>query len=145
MNDYNGFTGSQRMITQHIMDEMQRRGIINWKDQPCEICRGTGGCKHAHLEDYSNPWDFHTLCIECHMKLHMRFRFPGFWVKHLIDVKNGYIPIQHNHSKEWFSKKKGKFKLPEFETLDPALIGNEWYHKLPMERKNKNKFRHYDK
>jgi hypothetical protein len=79
------------------------------------------------------------------MKLHMRYRFPGYWIKHLLDVKDGYQPVQHKTSAEWFRVKKGKFKYPEFENIDPTTIGGEWYHEIKMQPLNLNKNRYYDK
>lgn len=144
MKDYNGFSGSERMIVQKIMDELQRRGIINWIDQPCEICTCEHSIMHSHCEDYSNPFDFHVLCIECHMKLHMRFRYPGYWIKHLLDVKNGYVCPIYLTNRDYYKAPKLRFKYPEFEHIDPKTIGNEWFHRLKLTPINKNKFKCYN-
>ena len=144
MKDYNGFTGSERMIVQQIMNELHKRGIINWVDQECDICGSRGSVMHSHCEDYSNPFTFYALCIECHMKLHMRFRFPGYWIKHLIDVKAGYVCPAYKSNREYYATPKGRFKYPEYERIDPTTIGNEWFHKLKMFPVNKNKYKGYD-
>lgn len=143
MKEYNGFSGTERMMVQAIMNDLQNRGIISWSDKPCSICGSKGGEMQAHVEDYSNVFDYHPICIECHMKLHMRFRFPGYWIKHLIDVSNGYVSYPFKNSSEWFKSKKGKFSVPEFENINPSIIGNEWYHQLSMRQRNLNKFRQY--
>lgn len=144
MKDYNGFTGSERMIIQQIMNELQRRGIINWIDQECEICHVKGSVMQSHCEDYSNPFNFNPLCIECHMKLHMRFRFPGYWIKHLVDVKNGYMCPVYKTNREYYAAPKGRFKVVEYENIDPATIGKDWFHRLKLIPINKNKFKSYN-
>lgn len=144
MNDYNGFSGSERMIVQQILNELQRRGIINWTDQPCSICQCPGGTIQAHLENYSKIFEFKPVCVECHIKLHMRFRFPSYWIKHLVEVSNGYQCKPYPTMRDYFKSKKGSFNNLDYEGFDPTTLGNEWFHKLSMEPINLNKFKFYN-
>jgi hypothetical protein len=132
------------MIVQQILNELQSRKIINWIDQPCCICHCQGGTIQSHLEDYSKIFEFKPICVECHMKLHMRFRYPTYWIKHLIDVSNGYQCPEYSNMREYFKVKKGKFINPEYEGIDPLTIGNEWFHKLSLEPISINKFKRYN-
>lgn len=135
MKDYNGFSTEERMI---IHNKQKAMGLhVEVAKKPCSICEGSGGFIMCHTEDYRNLYDVRPICVECHMKLHVRFSRPGVWIKHLIDLKNSIKPKQWKTVGEYFYSQKSE-RFIELQTIDPATIGEEWYHKLLMTKINLN-------
>jgi hypothetical protein len=132
MKDYNGFTGAER---QRIYDFKKANGCLpNVSGACCSVCGGKGGQIMVHCEDYYDLYDGRPICVECHMLLHRRFSQPGVWIKHLVMVSQGYRPTQWKSVGAYFGSTKGFRYNPDhyadFLRIDPATLGNEWYHKL---------------
>jgi hypothetical protein len=82
VNDYNGFSGAQRLralawVRPQYADGTRERAKI------CDACGQTDGVLDRHSEDYSEPFGDHIgaygLCYTCHMMVHCRFRSPKAW------------------------------------------------------------------
>jgi hypothetical protein len=134
MKDYNGFSAAER---QEVYNKQRDLGLIDALPQICSVCGGTGGQIMGHTEDYRNLHDLREICVECHMKLHARFSRPGAWIKLLQDIAAGKKPYQWKSTGQFFmSQKKDDDRYPELASIDPRTLGNEWYHKLPMQKIN---------
>jgi len=141
MKDYNGFSGEERMSSYNKLKyKIQKGEVEDWKNKPCEICGLQSPTNMAHQEDYANHKHYHTLCVECHMKLHGRFSKPFIWLRHLNDVKNGYVSTPYNSANHYFSTQK-RMQKQEFEKniISPLELGDEWFHKLSMQKINLKK------
>lgn len=138
MKDYNGFSASFRQKQYNKKKELIAQGKMeNWADKPCEICGlkpKKGVLIMGHCEDYNDLYDNHSICVECHMKLHRRFSDPILWINHLIAVKKGYVSKGYNSVFLYFQDvKNGKVQKHDF-TSDIAFstksLGDQWFHKL---------------
>jgi len=140
MKDYNGFSGDERTKSYNKLRYLVAKGEVeDWKHKPCEICGLQSPTNMAHQEDYADHRHYHTLCIECHLKLHSRFSKPLMWIKHLENVKNGYVSIEYKSVNHFFSAiKKQVNDYSNSENLMPTDFGNEWFHNLSMQKVNLN-------
>lgn len=91
MTAYNGFDETFRKKQGDQMRKLKNAGKFpNYSAMPCEMCGCTRGFIMGHLENYFDINAFNALCVECHLKLHGRFRSPNGWYAHLIDLRDGY-------------------------------------------------------
>lgn len=132
MKDYYGFTHNQRMQSL----KKTKQAIIEGTIPPattCEICKLTEGNIAYHNENYIHPTKYlHSLCVECHMRLHMRFNNPTQWKQHVLKIKQGWQPRPWTSNHEFFKNHKyAKYKTLETRRLE--LEGPEWWYHLPME------------
>lgn len=137
MESYNGFTGAFRAKQYEKMKRLRTRGEIpDWSKQPCEICglppeRGMIMC---HSEDYNDIHHFYPLCVECHMRLHRRFKDLTGWVNHLLAIRDAGYQGKPYHSVYAYIKDPNPtvHDFPDDCMLVPRAIGNEWFHTLSI-------------
>lgn len=152
MKDYNGFSAEFR--TKAYNKQKALGLMIPISKMPCDICGGSGGLMMGHTENYNDLNDLRPVCVECHMKLHARFSRPGFWIAHLIIVRAGIRPVQWKTTSAYFAGQKDQVRPVRTEPwideqggynveyavdvskVDPATLGDKWYHKLLMHKIN---------
>lgn len=105
--------------------------------QPCDICGIHAPNMMGHTEDYDNVYDLRPVCVECHMKLHARFSRAGAWINHLKQVAAGYRCRPWTSVWDYFGNQQDN-RYPEYANIDPATLGDKWYHKLLMTKINLN-------
>ena len=138
MKDYNGFSASFRQKQYNKKKILIANGeMVDWSKQPCEVCGvkpKRGVLIMGHCEDYDDLYDNHSICVECHMKLHRRFKEPLVWINHLIAVKDGYESKGHFHVGVYFKQVEMGTAVRHHFTDDISMsttsIGDEWFHKL---------------
>lgn len=95
MNSYNGFTPYQRMQGDRVVKEAIAAGAWDFI-RICQLCglrEEDGAYIWVHQEDYSRPLeDARPICVECHMRLHMRFRFPNMWQAYCLKLRARHKP-----------------------------------------------------
>jgi hypothetical protein len=94
VNWYNGFSPKERNAASAIFTAAWRAGRVTLEHR-CTMCglRGTikgttGGHLMTHYEDYRRPLEPIVLCVECHLRLHSRFRCPNRWKLHCLRVRS---------------------------------------------------------
>lgn len=132
-NPYNGFTGAERDKAWVEQKKLQKSGIISWSDKPCCMCEQHSPAIMPHLENYFIVHVFYPMCVECHMRLHARFKNPGAWIKFMIDLKNGKKPQLWKSVNDFF-RSSGWVAHEQYKSYDPKKLGNEWYHNLTMKK-----------
>lgn len=115
MKSYNGFTGLQRQKVFDILKYLRDKGQVSWADKTCEMCGCTDGMIMAHSENYFDWLNFKIVCVECHMKIHGRFKAWSGWVDYLIKIRNGYISIGYNSVIRYFGTKNNRMYFIEKE------------------------------
>ena len=94
MNQYNGYSPSQRLKAQKWLNEQWKTGKAQ-RPSMCCACGQTRGVIHAHAENYSEPFGEHIykypLCYRCHMMLHCRFQNPLAWNDYKAELKKGAL------------------------------------------------------
>jgi hypothetical protein len=96
LNEYNGWSGSQRMASFRLLQKAMADGSFTY-DPRCDMCSLAEGTIQLHNEDYSIPTSAVPICVECHMLLHTRFTHPNRWLRHCLMVARG------GRSKPWRS------------------------------------------
>ena len=83
---YNGFSPAER----RRYDRLMRAAINAGRIRPVMRCF-CGLTAPAdlmyHLEDYSDYLNPIVICVECHMRLHSRFRAPNRWKLHCLRIR----------------------------------------------------------
>ena len=138
MKDYNGFSAQFRQKQYDKKKVLIASGEMeDWSKQPCEICGlepKRGSLIMGHCEDYNDLYDNHAVCVECHMKLHRRFKSPLIWINHLIAVQNGYVSKGYPHAGIYFkAAEAGRVQIHDYTddiTMATSDLGDEWYHKI---------------
>lgn len=76
---YNGFGPADRNGTLAIVRAAEADGTIPTPTL-CSVCgqRPTTTLQR-HSEDYRRPLDAHPICRGCHVRVHVRFRYPARW------------------------------------------------------------------
>lgn len=130
MKDYNGFTGRQRQKVFDIIKHLRVTGEINKEVEICEMCGCEGGLIMQHSENYFDWYNTYILCVECHMKLHARFKAFDSWINYLVKIRNGYSSKGFNSVISYFGSKENKEffnpKQPQSFIPNPEL----WYENL---------------
>jgi hypothetical protein len=105
MNDYNGFSGAQRLRAQRWLNVMWSRGLLP-RPSECCACGQREGILDAHAEDYSEPFaagktDAFHLCYRCHMIVHNRRNAPEAWEAYRAAIVAGvrFAPMR---SRNWW-------------------------------------------
>lgn len=129
-NPYNGFTGVERDDAWKVQLAARASGAIRW-NLPCAMCGVIDPNAMPHLEDYRKPMEFYPLCIECHMRLHARFKNPTAWVRHLALLAAGRRPRVWHSVGEYFKCSKW-VEYPEYKPVSPLNFGSRWYHQLAL-------------
>ena len=138
MKDYNGFSAAFRQKQYNKKKILIASGeMADWSKQPCEICGlepQPGVLIMGHCEDYDDLYDNHSLCVECHMKLHRRFSDPLLWINHLIAVSRGYVAQKYRSAYFYIEDSKNNRTVRHDFTDDISMatttIGDKWFHKL---------------
>lgn len=139
MKSYNGFTAKERMEADKIQKSAIENGTFKYEKKCC-ICGQSKGHIMLHLENYYeplNPEFVKPICVECHMKLHARFKKPNAWINHLKRLRKGYI------SNPYFSV-YNYIKYNPFDYQDEVPISTEnfipdkskWYETLNLYEEN---------
>lgn len=89
---YRQFSGEDRVRGWQIVKVAEKLGLIPEARQ-CTICAATSGRIERHNEDYSRPLLAKPICRSCHQKLHLRFRYPDQWRRHV---------EKHGDGAQWF-------------------------------------------
>jgi hypothetical protein len=89
---YRQFSGEDRVRGWQIVKIAEKLGLIP-KATQCTICGTASGRIERHNEDYSRPLLAKPICRSCHRKLHLRFRYPDQWVRHV---------SKHGDGAQWF-------------------------------------------
>ena len=137
MGPYNGFTAYQRMKGDAIVKKAIAAGTWNF-ERKCQLCGLTekdGAYIWVHQEDYTRPIeDARPICVECHMRLHMRYRFPNSWRAYCVLLRSGYQPIAWKSNAVFIAKNPmyGMQDAPPLLsfTPDPA----RWWEMLSVNR-----------
>lgn len=131
MNDYNGFTGTERTAAGRVKRAAQKIGAYPYPTR-CEACGQSEGVMHSHNEDYADPFDAYEICYNCHMMLHCRFNNVFKWRRYLDALKEGAV---FSPSADWQVFKDRFFVANE---LKPDAYGLQrpsvWLSTLPTER-----------
>jgi len=130
---YNGFTPYQRMKGDEIVKKAIAAGTWNF-EKKCSLCGLTDGHIWVHQEDYARPLeDSRPICVECHMRLHMRFRFPNLWHHYCLWLRQGNKPpVWKNNGAFIAAHPMGSMReaAPVEFTPDPA----KWWEMLSVKR-----------
>jgi len=123
MKSYNGFSGEKRLAVDKELKQLEKEGKWTY-ERKCHMCGFEDKSVMYHLENYNEIFSGWPLCVECHMLLHCRYRYPNRWAKHCMEVRNG---------------KKGKYysvyafiKSHEYDIPEAWIIDNPqtWWEKL---------------
>jgi hypothetical protein len=130
MKSYNGFSGLQREKVFDILKYLRDKGETSWEDKECEMCGCSTGMIMAHSENYFDWLNFNILCVECHLKLHGRFKVWSSWVDYLIKIRNGYKSKGYNSVISYFGTKENRmyFVKKELQLFKPQ--SNCWWENL---------------
>jgi hypothetical protein len=137
LQTYNGWSGPTRARRLAELRQAKVAGTAPpwvYHVLPCEICAQTQGSMW-HAEAYGPTFEdylasFHALCGHCHAMLHMRFRFPNRWTRHLMTAAQGPVPFVGSIGVVFGRAQSWDRDLPP-----PAYQpGPEWFHRLPMSR-----------
>lgn len=132
MKPYNGYSGKERQRAFDIQNEAIRSGVLSLAIT-CRMC-GQINYMTAHLENYDYPLEPYSLCIECHMNVHLRFEHPLGWISFLKRLREGYKPQNYLTVKQYFKSEaaveifKTKGKEPGEFTADE----NKWFEMLAL-------------
>ena len=133
LSNYNGFIHNDRMLSWKIQKRYNEYEILNWKHDTCEMCKQDKTTILPHLENYFNPLEYYPLCIECHMKLHGRFRCPDGWLHFLQNLHFGYKPKKWTSVSSYFGSTASKQYFKKVSQLIKFdLIEKEWFTKLSL-------------
>lgn len=108
-------------------------------ERKCQLCGLTdkdGAYIWVHQEDYTRPIeDARPICVECHMRLHMRYRFPTLWHVYCLGLREGFKP------KPWATNNAFIVAHPFYKMreCDPIPGGfkpdpSKWWEMLSVER-----------
>jgi hypothetical protein len=84
-----------------------------------------------HLEDYRKPLEPIVACVECHMRLHSRFRAPNRWRAHCLRIRNEpatpYTSVGH-----YFGATRAE--RVDIAHVDLTSDPSRWWESLSFER-----------
>ena len=132
LKSYNGWSGRIRTVRGQKFYTLLKEKKIPLLVQ-CSLCGGNGGLTY-HAEEYGSTWDdyllsTHSVCAYCHGLIHLRFKYPNRWRRHLGQIGRGEkLPIRHESLSQFFSATK--FML-DCEPLEAAPSGVQWADSLP--------------
>lgn len=86
---YNGHSGQKREQVQRWLNQQWATGALP-RPTECVACGQTEGTIDGHLEDYDQPASYISLCVTCHMLVHMRFRHQNTWRDYVQRVADGW-------------------------------------------------------
>lgn len=138
MKSYNGFTAEERSaVEKRIRDKVERGEVV--KKNVCEMCLLHGTYTMFHYENYADINAYHELCVECHMKLHGRFRRPNTWKNHLAALRRGYTSAIYHSAGVYIQRHLNELdeELMEGTTFEPI----EWWEGLSMNWKETEKIK----
>jgi hypothetical protein len=127
---YNGFSAAERMRADRIMRAAIRAGLIS-PTMRCFCGLTPPAALMYHLEDYCKPLEPIVACVECHMRLHSRFRAPNRWRAHCLRIRTEpatpYTSVIH-----YFGATRAERADVEHVALTPDQ--SRWWENLSFER-----------
>lgn len=133
---YNGFTPTERETLGQIGTAAFRSG--NLKLEPiCRLCglhgtiKGTaGGHLMMHYEDYDRPLQPVVICVECHLRLHSRFRCPNRWFAHCLRIRTE-AATPYPSVGAYFGATRGQYR--DIPAVDFTPIAARWWERLSLD------------
>ena len=132
MKNYNGWSGRIRTVRGREFYSLLKEGKIPPLIR-CGLCRGDGGLTY-HAEEYGSTWEdyvlsTHPVCAYCHGLIHLRFKFPNRWRRHLSGIGQGEkSPFRFNSLAHFFSATK---LILDSEPVELVPSGVHWADSLP--------------
>jgi hypothetical protein len=134
VKSYNGFTPYQRMQGDRIVKDAIAAGTWNFerKCQLCGLTEADGAYIWVHQEDYTRPIeDARPICVECHMRLHMRYTFPYLWHHYCLALRCGHKPRPWKSNGE-FIKAHPFWRIKEAPAVNFEPDPAKWWEMLSV-------------
>lgn len=132
LNTYNGWSGRIRTVRGQKFYALLKEGRIPPLFN-CSLCGGNGGLTY-HAEEYGSTWEdylqsTHSVCAYCHGLIHLRFKYPNRWRRHLAQIGRGEkSPISYESLSQFFAATRS---MLDCESLEATRSGVQWADSLP--------------